>query len=251
MSLSLSATTPYPTMDEHRISRKLTINIEQNLINVRPVIKGAIKEAAHTLADALAGNSMFNCGLEDRQRHNEFLYTLFKTMINNASLQSRDFAIQVEGCTGVLVWTNQPQSFHWNQVFSIAKLASFIGWPAALKATIHNQEPSGVKIRRKIMKEYHPHYITIGYIGVLPSEQRKGFGSALLQHLTDKADGAQQPICVQVNDEGAIKFFEKFGFATAAHLKDGSIFMIREPVVTMNSTPRPLNLRSGRRISDY
>ena len=40
MSLTLSATTPYPTMDERRISRKLTINIEQNVINVRPVIKG-------------------------------------------------------------------------------------------------------------------------------------------------------------------------------------------------------------------
>ncbi|KAI9269124.1 hypothetical protein BDA99DRAFT_503632 [Phascolomyces articulosus] len=250
MSLTLSVATPYP-MDERRISRKLTINIEQNLINVRPVIKGAIKEAAHTLADAFTGNNMFNCGLDDHQKHNEFLYTLFKTMINNANLQSRDYAVQVEGCTGVLVWTTQPQSFHWNQVFGTAKLATFIGWPAAIKATIQHQEATSDKIRRKIMKPHHPHYITIGYMGVLPQEQRKGFGSALLTHLTDKADAVQQHICVQVNDEGAIKFFEKFGFTIVSNLKDGSVFMVREPVVSTNSKPQPLRIRPGRRISDY
>ncbi|KAI9489815.1 hypothetical protein BDB00DRAFT_840819 [Zychaea mexicana] len=248
MSLSLSTAAPFPA-DERRISRKLTINIEQSLINVRPVIKGAIKEAAHTLADAYAGNAMFDCGL-DHRKHDEFLYTLFKTMINNATLQSRDYAIQVEGCTGVLVWTNQPQGYHWPQVFGTAKLASFIGWAAALKATIQNQ-PSSDKIRRKIMKQY-PYYITIGYMGVLPHEQRKGFGSALLQHLTDKADTAQHPICVQVNDDKAIKFFEKHGFTIAANLKNQSVFMLREPVVaSTNSEPKPLRIRPGRRISDY
>ncbi|KAI8143525.1 hypothetical protein BJV82DRAFT_668571 [Fennellomyces sp. T-0311] len=235
-------------VDERRISRKLTVNVEQTQINVRPVIKGAIKEAAHTMADAYSRSTMFGCEL-DSPRHDEFLYTLFKTMISTATLESRDFAIQVEGCTGVLVWTNANHGYHWPQVFGTAKLASFIGWPAALRATMKLQ-PYCDKIRRKVMKGY-PYYITIGYMGVLPHEQRKGFGSALLHHLTDKADAVQQPICAQVNDDKALQFFKKFGFTVAAELKNGSLFMVREPVVMTNTQPQPLRIRPGRRISDY
>lgn len=268
-------------VDERRVSRKLTINLDQNIMNVRPIVKGtllflsrtlcsidsqnffvfyigAIKEAAYTLTDAYAGDAVLRwCarGLE-QQKQAEFLYTLFKNMINSASLQSRDFAVQVDGCKGVLVWTTQSQGCPWPYVLNTKKLASFIGWTSALRAVLKIQ-PACDKMRRKVMAPY-PHFITIGYIGVLPHEQRKGLGSALLQHVIDKADQGNQPVCVQVNDDKALKFFAKFGFNIEAEAKlNGSTeppvyLMVRHPVaLDGDTTPRPIRIRPGRQNSDY
>lgn len=197
---------------------------------------------------------------EEDNKHHEFLYILFKNMINTATLQSRDFAVQVEGCKGVLVWTNQPQGCPWPHVLSTAKLASYIGWGSALR-TVLKFQPSCDKMRRKVMAEYDDisSYITIGYIGVLPHEQRKGLGSALLQHVIDKADEAGGvPILVQASDERAIRFFGKFGFVTKAQMETGSSrrhkvltrFMVREPRSAAGPR-RPLRIRPGRHNSDY
>ncbi|ORZ02546.1 hypothetical protein BCR43DRAFT_481711 [Syncephalastrum racemosum] len=216
---------------------------------------GATKEAAHTLTEAYAGDPLLNwCR---GPKYEEFLYTLFKNMVHSTSLQSRDFAVQVEGCKGVLVWTNQPQGCPWPHVLNTAKLASYIGWTATIRALMKFQ-PACDKVRRRVMANY-PHYITIGYVGVLPHEQRKGLGSALIEHVTDRADAAHHPIYVQVNDAKAIRFFEKFGFQVKATVnvtgrkQDLPVsLMVREPVVTGDvSEPRPLRLRPGRQHSNY
>ncbi|KAI9317192.1 hypothetical protein BX666DRAFT_1877789 [Dichotomocladium elegans] len=223
-----------PPMDERRISRRLTINIEQNEVSVRPVIKGAMKEAAHTLADA-SGST-----------HYDYMYTLFKDMINTASLQSRDFAVQVEGCKGVMVWTNHQSGL------PVPISPKPTGFLKQLCSTITKFQSSCEKVRRKVMSSYDG-YITIGYIGVLPHEQRKGLGSALLNYAIDKADEAQMPVCVQVNSGGAVRFFEKFGFKIEATVKAEvpACIMVREPVSRADlKEPRPLRIRPGRRSSD-
>ncbi|CDH55884.1 hypothetical protein RO3G_07005 [Lichtheimia corymbifera JMRC:FSU:9682] len=235
---------PPTAFDERRISRKLTINIDQHEVNVRPIIKGAIKEAAHTLTESSEAPNY------------DHMYTLFKDMVNTASIQSRDFAVQVDGCKGVLVWTNHHQGFPFPIV---SKQSSPSGFIKVLRSTVnkaHSSIASSIdKTRRKVMSKYSQ-YITIGYIGVLPHEQRKGLGSALLHYVTDKADEAQQPICAQVACSGkAVRFFEKFGFKVEATVKGAEVpacIMVREPVaISAVPEPRPLRIRPGRRISDY
>ncbi|KAF1797850.1 hypothetical protein V8B55DRAFT_1549393 [Mucor lusitanicus] len=241
-------------IDDRRISRKLTVNINQHSINVRPVIKGAFKEAANTLTEAYTTDAIMGwCirGLEQK-KHEEFLYTLFKNMINASSLQSRDFALQVEGCKGVLTWTNSPNGSSWPRVLSTAKLARLIGWTSALRA-VTKVGPSCDKMRRKIMMD-HPKFITIGYVGVLPHEQHKGYGSALVNHVLNKADDAKHPVYVEAADPASVKFFEQFGFKVQAtvfianHNELPVALMVRLP--TTAGSPERLRIRPGRRDSD-
>ncbi|CAO3587497.1 unnamed protein product [Absidia cylindrospora] len=244
MSMSIAQ----PLAQSHRLSRKLTICAETNVINVRPIVKGAVKEASHTLTDGYANNAVLDwCS---RGATNDFLFTFFKSLINSATLSSRDFAVQVEGCKGVMIWTNQPQGF---SLPSAAKLARMVGWAAALRSLMQYQ-PWRVKWRRKVMADYED-YLTIAYLGVLPHEQRKGYGSALLQYVLDKADTAHYPIFVEVTEMTAIPFFEYHGFVIKGqdlvcnHSELPVALMVREPILKADS-PLPLRLKPGRRDSD-
>ncbi|KAI9476126.1 MAG: hypothetical protein EXX96DRAFT_575876 [Benjaminiella poitrasii] len=242
------------SVGDRRISRKLTVNINQHSVNVRPIIKGAIKEAANTLTEAYSNNTIMSwCvrGLEQK-KHEEFLYTLFKNMINSSSIQSRDFAIQVEGCKGILTWTNNTNNSSWPRVLSTAKLARLIGWTSALRA-VTKVGPSCDKMKRKIMAD-HPQFITISYVGVLPHEQHKGYGAALVDYVLTKADEAKHPVYVEACDPKSVKFFEQLGFnvqATVyiANLSDLPVaLMVRLPSVS--GAPERLRIRPGRRDSN-
>lgn len=193
------------------------------------------------MTDAFASNAIL--GWCVRKKYDEFLYTLFKNMINSASIQSRDFAVQVEGCKGVLVWTTSPDGLGWPRVLGTTKLMSY-GWTAALRALVKFQ-PACNKVRRHITA-FCPNgnCLKIAYIGVLPHEQRKGLGSALLQHVLDKADAAHYPVIVEVTNSQAVQFFQRFGFTVeeTVYINNNPelpvIFMMREPQATLNS-PQP------------
>lgn len=188
----------------------------------------------------------------DKSKHEEFLYTLFRQMINTASIQSRDFALQVEGCKGVLTWTNNTSTPSWPRVLSSAKLARLIGWTAALRA-VTKVAPSCEKTKRKIMSAF-PQFITITYIGVLPHEQHKGYGTALMNYVLSKADESKHPAYVEATDPQSVKFFEQFGFKVRATVYIGNhedlpvALMVRLP--TVSGAPERLRIRPGRRDSD-
>ncbi|CEP14246.1 hypothetical protein [Parasitella parasitica] len=240
---------------EKHISRKLTVNLDQHQINVRPIIKGAIDEASHTLTDAYVSNKSLEWSARnlDQFKRDDFLKNLFKNMMNVASLQSRDFAVQVEGCKGVLIWSNRSQLFSWSQTINTFKYARLLGWTAALKAFIKLNAVSADKIRRKIMAD-HPKHIIIGFIGILPQEQNKGLGTALVEYVLDKADECHYPVYVEATDYQAVKFFERFGFVS-----QGQIVLSKDQMATMTpmvrlpiamDEPKSLQVRPGRRDSD-
>jgi GNAT superfamily N-acetyltransferase len=188
----------------------------------------------------------------DKTKQEDFLHKLFNSVISTTTLQSRDFAIQVDGCKGVLVWTNNHNSFSWPRVLSTAKLARLIGWVSALRAVTKIGSVCD-KVKKTLMVE-HPHFITIGYTGILPHEQRKGYGSALVKHVLDKADDAKQPVYVEACDPNTVLFFEKFGFTVHA-----TIFIANRqdlPVAAMvrmpsnHGEPNVLRIRPGRTISE-
>ncbi|KAI9243360.1 hypothetical protein BDA99DRAFT_530561 [Phascolomyces articulosus] len=235
------------------LSRQITVSIEQDTPNVRPVIKGAITEAAYTLTSAYSSNEVLGwCarGLK-KPKHEEFLHVLFKNMINAATLASRDYVIQVEGCAGVLVWSLQGNINTWvpSCLAGTFKLARLTGITSALKTSMKFQ-PSCDKVRRQLMN--CDHYLTIHYLGVLPHEQRKGLGRALLQHVLTKADEAHYPTYVEVTDAQAISFFKKFGFTEQGQVMINNnriILMVREPVILQDHRAISLEIAPGRRRS--
>ncbi|KAI7867596.1 hypothetical protein BDF14DRAFT_1881721 [Spinellus fusiger] len=223
---------------ESRLCRKITINADQRIINVRPIVQGAIKESAYTLTEAYASNSMLDWydRHQNRQDHTPFFYHFFKEIIKTASRESCEFAVQVEGCKGVMVWTNHPRGLcSWLRPMSMAKLARWIRWSAAL-STLITLPATLSKMRHDVLEDYE-RYITINYMGILPHEQRKGYGSALLCYLIEKANTSQYAIVVQVTDPMAILFFKSFGFCVkkqmyTVHSKDVSVvFMVRSPEI--------------------
>lgn len=214
-----------------------------------------MKEASHTLAESFNSNKALEVSILnlDQTKRDDFILDLFKNMVDTASLQSRDFAVQVDGCKGVLVWSNRSQLFSWPNTVQSFKYARCVGWTAALRAILKLRSTSADKLRRKIMANY-PKHITIGFIGVLPHEQGKGVGTALVEHVLDKVDQTHYPVYVEATDYQAVKFFEKFGFVSQGQiaLDRDQIFtitpMVRQPVA-MNE-PVTFHVRPGRRDSD-
>jgi GNAT superfamily N-acetyltransferase len=143
--------------------------------------------------------------------------------------------------------------FSWPQTINTFKYARLLGWTAALKAFVKLQCGSADKMRRKMMAD-HPKHIVIGFIGILPQEQNKGLGTALVEYVLDKADESHYPVYVEATDYQIVKFFERLGFVSQGQMelsKDGMASMT--PMVRMPVTlkePKTLQVRPGRRDSD-
>jgi hypothetical protein len=93
------------------------------------LLLGAINEAGHTLADAYANNPLLSWivnPLKEESKQHDIRYALFKAAVNSASLQSRDFAIQVDGCKGVCVWSTNQQQLSFAKIlgWKITKMAN-------------------------------------------------------------------------------------------------------------------------------
>ncbi|KAG1306603.1 hypothetical protein G6F64_007472 [Rhizopus arrhizus] len=172
-------------------------------------ISRAIKEAAHILTEAYQSNKTLKTYFEKSEA---VLFNLFRNMVQTA--WNRSSVIQVEGCKGVLVWSDQP--FHWSQLIQTSKYARLLSFCG--HKSVHD------KIRRHIMAEY-PKYIIISFIGVLEQEQGKGYGKALMTYLLEKV---KVPIYVEViNDTKSVKFFESFGFVAQGEMP----LIVKEQVV--------------------
>ncbi|ORX58695.1 hypothetical protein DM01DRAFT_1318082 [Hesseltinella vesiculosa] len=247
--MSMTAPLPHP----HRISRQLTVSVDPS-VNVRPVVKGAIQEAAHTLTEAYNDHGVLAwcCrGVQDNNR--DVYFKFFKTILNAATLSSRDYVVQADGCKGVLVWSCNGSTGFGRP--SVTKLAKMIGWMAALRAVM--QYKPWQKTWRKQVMAGVTDYLVIDYLGVLEPERRKGNATALVQHLKEKANSAHLPILVEVmaQHEGAITFFKQQGFQQIVthglcdHDDLPVAFMVREPNVN-HGPAMPLRLKPGRHDSD-
>ncbi|KAI8883127.1 hypothetical protein K501DRAFT_323633 [Backusella circina FSU 941] len=242
-------------VQDNRLCRQITVNSEQTIVNIRPIIKGAIIEASHTLTEAFISNKTLDESTKhiDYTKRDQFLFNLFKSAINTASLQSRDFAIQVDGCKGVLIWSNQCHLFSWSQTIQYFKYynnnrrrLSFFSQLSSLFIKLN----SG--IRQKMKPPNRSTVIVIGFIGVLPHEQRNGVGTVLMEHVLEIADQAHYPVYVEANNTETIRFFKRFGFRELEQedLTAHAVLtpMLRKPVI--KNDPKPLRIRPGRRDSD-
>ena len=85
------------------------------------------------------------------------------------------------------------------------------------------------------MGEYHPHepHWYLPFLGVEPSQQGKGFGSALIQPVLMKCDRDLIPAYLESSNSANIPFYERHGFELLGSIKVGEappIFpMMRHP----------------------
>lgn len=83
--------------------------------------------------------------------------------------------------------------------------------------------------RRHLLR---PHYY-LGYIGVVPSAQGRGFGSALLKPIADRCDAEGLPGYLEASSPSSARLYERFGFASVEQIRPLGAppieLMVREP----------------------
>ncbi|KAH8550218.1 hypothetical protein BGW37DRAFT_498492 [Umbelopsis sp. PMI_123] len=233
-----------------KLSRKLTLDVHHSLISVRPIIKNADNEASYTLTESYRGvYTSYNAKIlrKETQEQDMINQELFKAIIGAASSESRDFAIQVDGCKGVLLWSSSRfvdihKRIRW-------KLPKIFGWCEAMRVHLAHQSIAQ-RIHRQIMSQRE--HLIILYLGVLPQERNKGYGSALLEHVLKKADEAGLPVYAEITNPAAAGLLDRLGFiergSTQLDKHIQTRIMIRDPKYNEGAS-KSLEIRPGRRAS--
>ncbi|RCH81297.1 hypothetical protein CU098_001665 [Rhizopus stolonifer] len=234
---------------KHRISRRLTVDTQEPYISIRPVIKKADKEAATTLCESYADNEFLDWmtgSIKDEEKRMNAYRDIFKALIRAAVSKSRECAVQLSGCHGVMLWTSSESDIlSVGNVFGKRKLWNWLGSLGTWRATlVHHRQLA--KIKKQVM-EGRPH-ISINFIGVLPAQRGKHVGTNLLKYAIKKADEVQLPIFAEVWDQKTVHWFEKFGFRVQASKTLGEkigvalYYVVREPSSdAMSPSPLPQN----------
>ncbi|GAA5810612.1 hypothetical protein MFLAVUS_004035 [Mucor flavus] len=221
---------------EHRLSRRLTVDTQEPYVNIRPIIKKADNEAAYTLSEAYADNILLNWitgAIKDESKKFVIYQDIFKVLIRTAASESRDFAIQMNGCKGVLLWSEgHSEVLSVGNVMGKRRLWGSLGGLATMRATlIHHRQLAKMK---KIIMAGRNH-LSINFIGVLPAERGHHVGSSLLKYVLKKADEVQLPVFAEVWGNQCLSWFQKFGFEVQANknLSDKEdvhiYYVVREP----------------------
>lgn len=96
-------------------------------------------------------------------------------------------------------------------------------------------------------------HLNILYIGVILQEQRKGYGTALMECVLSKADEAGLPVCAEIAEPSMMSLFSHFDFIERGIVslsKNTTIhIMVRDPKGNSESF-KALDIRPGRRGSD-
>lgn len=96
-------------------------------------------------------------------------------------------------------------------------------------------------------------HLNILYIGVLLQEQNKGYGTALMECVLNKADEAGLPVCAEIADPSVMSLFSHFDFIERGMVsitKNTTIhIMVRDPKGNPELV-KTLDIRPGRRGSE-
>ena len=73
---------------------------------------------------------------------------------------------------------------------------------------------SAVLKRESMIKNHHPKelFAYLWFIGVNPSNQNRGIGSAFIKEVIDKCEKERRPIYLETSVERNLSFYQKFGF---------------------------------------
>ncbi len=121
-------------------------------------------------------------------------------------------ACHIGGFAGAALWL--PPGVHPDEAALVA----------ALKGSVPGERQAGVFAVFEQMGRYHPaepHWY-LPLIGVDPIHQRKGYGSALLNHVLLQCDRDRTPAYLESSNPANISLYERYGFRVLATIQVGS-----------------------------
>jgi ribosomal protein S18 acetylase RimI-like enzyme len=95
---------------------------------------------------------------------------------------------------------------------------------SVLRRTVPAERQAAVFAVFEQMARYHPHepHWYLPLIGIDPVHQRKGYGSALLQHALAQCDRDHAPAYLESSNPANISLYERHGFKVLATIQIGS-----------------------------
>jgi len=106
---------------------------------------------------------------------------------------------------------------------------------------------SGIKKLSKVLKreeairDFHPEnkYAHLWFLGVLPQEQRKGYGSKLLAELTASYSKRHLPVYLETSTRSNLPWYARHGFTLVKELRLGySLFILKKDLTLYHAFAR-------------
>jgi GNAT superfamily N-acetyltransferase len=172
---------------------------------VAPVTAEQIDDVAAAIARGFDDNELWVWLIPDDRRRIGLLTRRYIAMIEHVCIP-RGGAWATADLQGAALWT-PPGRLKWTlreQLHEALALLPGLGFRGARRG-------------RRIQALYHanhptePHYY-LDTLSIDPSHQRRGYGSALLAPLLERADAERMPIYLETQRRDNVPFYVRFGF---------------------------------------
>lgn len=183
-------------------------------MEVRPITSTEIPRAASTLADAFLDDP-FSVWLFPADRLRERLVASWTQQLRVISVP-RGFAFATPGLEGVALWA-PPDSPGLSFVQQLRMFVPFV-------RILGSRLPAATAGFR-VIREGHPseRHWYLSTIGVTPTRQRSGHGTALLHPMLERADHENTLVYLETFRPENVPYYERFGFTVSgeADVPDG------------------------------
>jgi GNAT superfamily N-acetyltransferase len=185
---------------------------------IRRLEEGEIGEAAALLVTAFQESPFYRYIAPDDAERREFLTVSFDKRlrdgfgVNDIQVFCRDAGESASAIAGIAMWIPPAQDGTGHQVE-----AGFDGFSALLRERFFNFLEIMDAARKAAIKdnaESRPVW-ALAPIAVLPSEQGRGIGGALLRSKLRELDSQKLRCSLATQDKGNAAIYEHFGFKTA------------------------------------
>ena len=182
---------------------------------IRKASSSDIVRLAASLTRSFDDDPVINWLVRKDKKRTHGMEILFQSCISDLCLR-HEHVLTTEDYTGVALWypPGTSESGYARQFTLIPKMITAVGWTGLLRLALAMEE----------MKKDHPkeRYYYLQFIGVVPENQGKGTGKALMKPILDICDRDKCGAFLQSSKEVNIPFYRTCGFVVTKKIFPGT-----------------------------
>jgi ribosomal protein S18 acetylase RimI-like enzyme len=179
-------------------------------MNIRKMVLDDLDEVINVIAKAFIDKPLYKYFTEDEKERENFLHSIFKFRISsNFNTKIIDVAVEGKKIIGVASWDfhdlnekpNPNATKNIENALSTCSEATRKHWFAFLTT-----------LTGSIKEIANPPFWALSPIAVLPEEQGKGVGNALIKKKLAEIDKSPYPCFLATQESSNLKIYSKYGF---------------------------------------